>query len=219
MQQIIKQIKVLIPLTISALSFSLVMLGCAYLNGDSMWLASEEKEVVIRSTFPTLWDTEYSIGKKNLPFCFKLYGCHEFMHIGHSHGAPDYSKGGNITNKDILRFSIGIEGQKENVEFLITNGILQVVSSNINNGHLIRLNGLYANNREMIDVGKRWHESVLGKSVTISVWNYGCSIMVHNIGEKGVVYNYYFSANHNRYATLLIIYEIGNLRWFHGASL
>lgn len=219
MQLLKRQLRTTMPVAICELSLVLSMSGCAYFNGDLLWLPSEQKEIVIRSRLPTLWDTEYSFEENNLPFCFKLYGCHEFMHIGHSNGAPDYSKGGNITDGSVLRFSIGIEGQRDNVEFLITNGFFQVISSSISNGHLVRRNGLYSSNKTEIDINERWRESVLGKSVSISIWNYGCSIQLHDIGEYGVVYNYLLSCSDTNCAALLIIDDIKNLRLFHSANL
>ena len=103
--------------------------GCAYLNGDAMWLSDEQKEVVISGCLPTLFETEYSFKESNLPFSFKVLRNREFAHIGHSFGSPDLSKGGYIDENSVLRFSIKEEGMPDAAEFLVSNGVLKVVKA------------------------------------------------------------------------------------------
>lgn len=47
-----------------------VLSGCAYLNGDAMWLSKDQKSVSISNTLLTLTETEYEFDEDNLPFCF-----------------------------------------------------------------------------------------------------------------------------------------------------
>lgn len=44
--------------------------GCAYLNGDAMWIGSDQKSVCVSNTLMTLTETEYKFKEDNLPFCF-----------------------------------------------------------------------------------------------------------------------------------------------------
>jgi len=47
-----------------------VMGGCAYLNGDAMWLGEAQKGVSVSNTLMTLIITEYDFKEGNLPFAF-----------------------------------------------------------------------------------------------------------------------------------------------------
>jgi len=62
---------VVLPLAgcVVALAVS-VMGGCAYLNGDAMWLGETQKDVSVSNTLMTLSDTEYDFKEGNLPFTF-----------------------------------------------------------------------------------------------------------------------------------------------------
>lgn len=48
----------------------MALYGCAYLNGDAMWLGETQKGVSVSNTLMTLRDTEYDFKEGNLPFTF-----------------------------------------------------------------------------------------------------------------------------------------------------
>ena len=192
--------------------------GCAYLNGDAMWLSDGQKEVVISGGLPTLFDTEYSFKESNLPFSFKVLRNREFAHIGHSFGSPDFSKGGYIDENSVLRFSIKEEGMPDAAEFLVSNGVLKVVKACKRFVNAERRTGPYQNDAKVVGSDELWTEPVMGKLVCMNVGNCGFSFHLHKLGEYGVVYNYHFPPNNDSRACL-IIQEIKNLRWFHWASL
>lgn len=192
--------------------------GCAYMNGDAIWLSSGQKEVTLRKWFSTFGDVEYSFGESNLPFCFNLFGYHEFGHLGHFMGYPDFSKGGYIAKETVLRFSVKRAKTKEYVEFLVSNGIMRVSASNVLHCQIERRNGSGLNSMKPIVINERWCEYVTGKLVSIGVWKDGLSIAIQQLGEYGVVYNYFFPSNYNDCMKLYIL-EIKNLRWFHWACL
>ena len=192
--------------------------GCAYLNGDAMWLSGGQKEVVISGGLPTLFDTEYSFKEGNLPFSFKVSCNQEFGHIGHSMGSPDLSKGGYIGGNSVLRFSIQGENAADSAEFLVSNGVLKVVKSDKRFVKAERRTEPYPNDAKTICDDELWNEPVMGKLVCINVGNWGFSLNLHKLGGYGVVYNYEFPLNKDGYLCL-VIHEIKNLRWFHWASL
>lgn len=192
--------------------------GCAYLNGDAMWLSDGQKEVVISGGLSTLFETEYLFEESNLPFSFKVVHNQEFGHIGHSMGSPDFSKGGYIGGSSVLRFSIQREDVSDSAEFLVSNGVLNVVKSNRRFLKVERRTSPYPNDAKSIGDHELWNEPVMGKLVCINVGNWGFSLQLHKLGEYGVVYNYEFPFNKDSHASL-VIQEIENLRWFHRASL
>lgn len=205
-------------LLLSIVSAVILYSGCAYMNGDAIWLSEGQKEVTLRNRFSTFGDVEYSFDESNLPFCFNLFGCHEFGHLGHFIGAPDFSKGGYIAKGDVLRFSVERVKTNEHVEFLVSNGVMRVVDSNVLYCRIERRNSSGLNSMRIVDINERWHEYTMEKLLSIIVWKDGFSIAIQQLGEYGVVYNYFFQSNHND-SMRLRIFEIKNLRWFHWAQL
>jgi len=192
--------------------------GCAYLNGDALWLSAEQRKVSLDRTFPTLGDVEYSFGKGNLPFCFEMTGCHEFGHIGHSFGALDLSRGGLIGIDSVLHISISAQNAGDGVEFMISNGVMRVVKDSSVASRTERRTGPGLLNAVSMEGNERWKETADGKLVSIHVRQYGCSVRIHRPGEYGVVYNYEYPV-HDTGPTWLRIYKIKDLRWFHWPSL
>lgn len=192
--------------------------GCAYLNGDAMWLSDGQKEVTISGGLSTLFDTEYSFKERNLPFSFKVLRNQEFGHIGHSAGSPDFSKGGYIATNSVLRFSVKREETSDVAEFMVSNGVLKVVKACRGFLKVERRTGPYSDDATAMDGDELWSESVVGKLVCLNVGSWGFSCQLRRLGEYGVVYNYEFPVREDG-STCLIIHEIKNLRWFHRASL
>ena len=192
--------------------------GCAYLNGDALWLSNGQNEVVISGSLSTLFDTEYSFKEDNLPFSFKVVHSQEFGHIGHSTGSPDFSKGGYIGSNSVLRFSFKKEKASDMAEFLVSNGVLKVVKAGKGFVKVERRTGPYSDDAAVMDVDELWSEPVMGKLVCLDVGSWGFSLHLHKLGEYGVVYNYAFPSTEDGCA-YLTIQEIRNLRWFHWASL
>ncbi len=195
-----------------------VLSGCAYLNGDALWLSNGQKGVFLHQSFSTLGDVEYSFQEDNLPFCFHMLGSHEFGHVAHSMGSLDFSKGGYVSRCSLLRFSIRKTNPNVYVEFFMSNGVMQVAGVSAQGGHIELRKGPLPNDAAPINVNERWREIVLGKLVCITIWNSGCSIQIHRLGEYGIVYNYFFPSKDGE-CTILCISEIKNMRWFHWPSL
>ena len=141
--------------------------GCAYLNGDAMWLSDGQKEVTISGGLSTLFDTEYSFKERNLPFSFKVLRNQEFGHIGHSMGSPDFSKGGYIATNSVLRFSIKREGSSDVAEFMVSNGVLKVVKACKGLVKGERRTGPYSGEATAMDGDELWSEPVVGKLVCL----------------------------------------------------
>lgn len=192
--------------------------GCAYLNGDAMWLSDGQKEVLISGGLSTLFDTEYSFKERNLPFSFKVLRNQEFGHIGHSMGSPDFSKGGYIATNSVLRFSIKREGSSDVAEFMVSNGVLKVVKACKGFVKVERRTGPYPDDATARNDNELWSEPVMGKLVRLDVGSWGFSFHLHKMGEYGVAYNYEFPSSEGG-CVCLIIHEIKSLRWFHWASL
>lgn len=198
---------------------SVIMLsGCAYLNGDAMWLSTNQKDVALYKRFPAFGDVEYSFHEDNLPFCFNLYGYHEFGHLGHTAGLPDSSRGGYIATNSVLRFSVENTKPEVRVEFFVSNGVVQVVGCKGQECRVECRKGVLPNDSTPISMDKRWRESALGRLLSVGVWHSGCSIQLHRLGEYGIVYNYTFPPSDDGH-TKLFISEIKNLRWFHWPDL
>ena len=54
-------------LLLSIVSVVILYSGCAYMNGDAIWLSEGQKEVTLRNRFSTFGDVEYSFDESNLP--------------------------------------------------------------------------------------------------------------------------------------------------------
>lgn len=197
---------------------AILMSGCAYLNGDAMWLSAGQKNLALCKRFPTFGDVEYSFQEDNLPFCFNVLGYHEFGHLGHAMGAPDFSKGDYIATNSVLRFSVENTKPKVHVEFLVSNGVVQVIGCRGKECLVERREGALPNESISISIDEKWRECALGRLVSVGVWHSGCSIQIHRMGEYGVVYNYTFPPSDDGHMTLCIL-EIKNLRWFHWPDL
>ena len=192
--------------------------GCAYLNGDALWLSAEQRKLVLGRTFPTLGDVEYSFGKGNLPFCFEMTGCHEFGHIGHSFGELDLSKGGLIKSDSVLHVSVSARDAGDGLEFMVGNGVMRGVKESPMVIRTERRTGPLPGDSISVNGNELWNETAIGKVVSIVVWQYGCSVRIRRPGEYGVVYNYEFLV-HDVGPMRLRIDKIENLRWFHWPSL
>ena len=210
--------RVSIGASIGIVAVVVMLPGCAYLNGDAMWLSTGQKGVAICNRFSTFGDVEYSFNDDNLPFRFNVSGYHEFGHVGHSTGVPDFSKGGYIATDSVLRFSV--EGTKPEVrlEFLVSNGVVQVVGCCGQECQVERRKGSLPSEAKSISIDERWREIALGRLVSVGVWHSGCSVQIHRLGEYGVVYNYTFPSSDDGRVTLCIS-DIQNLRWFHWPGL
>ena len=193
--------------------------GCAYMNGDAMWLSRHQKESKRYNRLSTFGDVEYSFHDDRLPFCFIVDGCSEFGHIGRSMGAPDLSEGGYVGIDSVLRFTVKTTNPDVGVEFLVSNGVLQVVCAPGPHGWKVeRRTGPLSKDTALIDMNEQWREQAQGRSISVGVWSHGCSIRIHRLGSYGVVYNYSFPENEGGYASLCIL-QIENLRWCHYARL
>lgn len=192
--------------------------GCAYLNGDAIWLSAEQRKVVLGRTFPTFEDVEYSFGDGNLPFCFEMTGYHEFGHIGHLCGVLDLSRGGLIKADSVLHISVSAQNAGEGVEFMISNGVMRVVKGCSMASRIERRTGPLLLDAVSMKGNEQWNETADGQLVSFGVWENGCSVRIHRPGEYGVVYNYEYPV-HDTGPTRLRIYKMKNLRWFHWSSL
>ena len=207
-----------ILMSLEIISLAIAISGCSYLNGDAIWLSDGQKDVVLSKRFSTFGDVEYSFQEDNLPFNFHLYGYHEFGHLGHSAEGPDFSKGGYIEENSVLRFSVENHNPEVRVEFLVSNGVVQVVGYNGQESRVEWRKGPLPNDAMSINADERWREIASGRVVSVGVWHSGCSIRIHRLAEYGVVYNYTFPSSSDGHMTLCIS-QIKNMRWFHWPDL
>lgn len=73
---------VAIPVVLVLLLTVCGLCGCAYLNGDAMWLGKDQKDVAVSNTLLTWTSTEYEFDEGNLPFrytCKPSKTPYEFM--------------------------------------------------------------------------------------------------------------------------------------------
>lgn len=73
---------VAIPVVLVLLLTVCGLCGCAYLNGDAMWLGKDQKDVAVSNTLLTWTSTEYEFDDGNLPFrytCKPSKTPYEFM--------------------------------------------------------------------------------------------------------------------------------------------
>jgi len=94
--------------------------GCAYLNGDAMWLGVNQKEVRVSNTLLTWFDTEYNLGEDNLPFVFVCLPSED-----------PYEFGVRLSTNSVfrVRFQRGNEAREGDDFVEVRNGIMRVVKN------------------------------------------------------------------------------------------